>query len=389
MTQLHAAVIIGTRPEAIKLAPVVGELRRRGVRTTVIATGQHRDLVDPVLGLFGIRPDHDLHLMRPDAGLNEVLARAIERIAATLDQVHPDLVLVQGDTTSAMAGALVAFNLGVPVAHVEAGLRSHDLSLPFPEEMHRRVVSIVARWHFAPTEHAAQQLRAEGQRDGILVTGNPVVDAVLHIVARPPSRPLPAIAPRSPYLLATAHRRESWGEPIRAIALGLRDVLRKRQDLSLVFATHPNPRARLPVEETLGGEPRAVVVDALAYDHFLSLLRGSILAITDSGGVQEEGPTLGVPVLVTRAITERPEGVSAGAVRMVGTSRAVIRREVSRLLEDGAERSRMAAAGRRVYGDGRSAARIVDALVRDLGDQVVPSRRRSRISTRISTRRAR
>ncbi|MDP9250792.1 MAG: UDP-N-acetylglucosamine 2-epimerase, partial [Chloroflexota bacterium] len=176
MTRLHAAVVIGTRPEAIKLAPVVGELRRRGVRTTVIATGQHRDLVDPVLALFDIRPDQDLHLMRPDAGLNEVLARAIKRIGATLDQVHPDMVLVQGDTTSAMAGALAAFNLGVPVAHVEAGLRSHDLSLPFPEEMHRRVVSIVARWHFAPTRHAAQQLRAEGQRDGILVTGNPVVD---------------------------------------------------------------------------------------------------------------------------------------------------------------------------------------------------------------------
>jgi UDP-N-acetylglucosamine 2-epimerase (non-hydrolysing) len=382
MTKLHAAVIIGTRPEAIKLAPVVGELSRRGVRTTVIATGQHRDLVDPVLALFDIRPDHDLRLMRPDAALNEVLARAIERIGATLDQVHPDVVLVQGDTTSAMAGALAAFNLGVPVAHVEAGLRSHDLSLPFPEEMHRRVVSIVSRWHFAPTEHAAQQLRAEGQGDGILVTGNPVVDAVMHIVARPTAAPSRPITPGSPYLLATAHRRESWGEPIRAIALGLRDVLRKRQDLFLVFATHPNPRARQPVEETLGAEPRAAVVGALAYDHFLSLLRGAILAITDSGGVQEEGPTLGVPVLVTRAITERPEGVSAGAVRIVGTSRAVIRREVSRLLEDGAELARMAAAGRRVYGDGTAAARIVDALLNDLEGRAVPAGRRFEVSTR-------
>ncbi|MDP9249749.1 MAG: UDP-N-acetylglucosamine 2-epimerase, partial [Chloroflexota bacterium] len=204
----------------------------------------------------------------------------------------------------------------------------------------------------------------------------------MHIVARPPSVPSPAIAPGSPYLLATAHRRESWGEPIRAIALGLRDVLRKRPGLFLVFATHPNPRARRPVEETLGAEPRAIVVDALPYDHFLSLLRGSILAITDSGGVQEEGPTLGVPVLVTRAITERPEGVSAGAVRIVGTSRTVIRREVGHLLDDGAELAKMAAAGRRVYGDGRSAARIVDALVNDLGSREVPAGRRSEVSTR-------
>jgi UDP-N-acetylglucosamine 2-epimerase len=366
MSGPHAAVIIGTRPEAIKLAPVVRELRRRGVRTTVIATGQHRDLVDPVLALFDIVADHDLRLMRADAGLNEVLARAIQRIGAILDPLRPEVVLVQGDTTSAMAGALAAFNLGIPVAHVEAGLRSHDLSLPFPEEMHRRVVSVVARWNFAPTSHAAEQLSAERHAGAIHMTGNTVVDAVNHIVRNTALNAKRVINPQDPYLLATAHRRESWAEPIREIALGLRDVLRQRKELSLVFATHPNPRARGPVEEILRLEPRAMVVGPLGYDEFLALLRGSILAITDSGGIQEEGPTLGVPVLVTRALTERPEGLEAGAVRIVGTSRAVIRREVRRLLDDDQERETMGRAGREVYGDGLAAKRIVEVLVRDL-----------------------
>lgn len=366
MTSPHATVIIGTRPEAIKLAPVIIELRRRAIKTTVIGTGQHRDLLDSVLALFEIVPDHDLRLMEPDAGLNEVLGRAIERIGAVLERVRPDLVVVQGDTSSALAGALAAFNLRIPVAHVEAGLRSHDLSLPFPEEMHRRVVSLVSRWNFAPTEHAAQQLRDEHQLGEIIVTGNTVVDAVTQIIRARGTRRSTMVTPPAPYLLATAHRRESWGRPIRNIALGLRDVLRARPEVSLVFATHPNLLARRPVEETLAGEPRAMVVGALEYDDFLALLQGAIVAITDSGGIQEEGPTLGVPVLVTRAVTERPEGLAAGAVQMVGTTRAAIRREVERLLDDGAARAQMAAAGRQVYGDGHAAERIVDALVRDL-----------------------
>jgi UDP-N-acetylglucosamine 2-epimerase (non-hydrolysing) len=362
----HATVIIGTRPEAIKLAPVVMELRRRAIKTTVIGTGQHRDLLDSVLALFEIVPDHDLRLMEPDTGLNEVLGRAIERIGAVLERVLPDVVVVQGDTTSALAGALAAFNLRIPVGHVEAGLRSHNLSLPFPEEMHRMVVSLVSRWHFAPTEHAAQQLRDERQLGEIVVTGNTVVDAVTQIIRARGARRSTPVTPPLPYLLATAHRRESWGRPIRNIALGLRDVLRARPEVSLVFATHPNPLARGPVEEILAGEPRATVVGALEYDDFIALLQGAIVAITDSGGIQEEGPTLGVPVLVTRAVTERPEGLAAGAVQMVGTTRAAIRREVGRLLDDDGARAQMAAAGRQVYGDGHAAQRIVDALVRGL-----------------------
>lgn len=366
MRSPHATVIIGTRPEAIKLAPVVIELRGRAIRTTVIGTGQHRDLLDSVLALFEIVPDHDLRLMEPEAGLNAVLGRAIERIGAVLERIQPDVVVVQGDTSSALAGALAAFNLRIPVAHVEAGLRSHDLSLPFPEEMHRMVVSIVSRWHFAPTEHAAEQLRIEHQPGEIIVTGNTVVDAVTRILRARGTGPSTLVPPRGPYLLATAHRRESWGRPIRNIALGLRDVLRARPEISLVFATHPNPLARRPVEEILADEPRATVVGALEYDDFLGLLRGALVAITDSGGIQEEGPTLGVPVLVTRAVTERPEGLAVGAVHMVGTTRAAIRREVGRLLDDEGARAQMAAAGRQVYGDGHAARKIVDALVRGL-----------------------
>ncbi len=333
----------------------------------MIGTGQHRDLVDPVLRLFGVALEHDLKIMQADSSLNAVLSLAIDRLGTILERIRPQAVLVQGDTTSALAGALAAFNCGIPVAHVEAGLRSHDLALPYPEEMHRRVISIVSHWHFAPTRHAAAELRSERVPGQVLVTGNTVVDAVQFILASRSARSPAVVAPAGRYVLATAHRRESWGAPIRNIALGLRDVLAERPEVAVVFATHPNPRARLPVEQVLGSEPRAMVVGAMEYDDFLAILRGAVLAVTDSGGVQEEGPTLGVPVLVTRSVTERPEGLAAGAVQMVGTGRTAIRRAVLRLLDDSKERSRMASAGRRVYGDGTAAGRIADALVRDLG----------------------
>jgi UDP-N-acetylglucosamine 2-epimerase (non-hydrolysing) len=360
-------VIIGTRPEAVKLAPVVLELRRRGIETIVIGTGQHRDLVDPVLRLFGLELDRDLEIMRPAASLNAVLSLAIERLGQAIEQLHPQFVVVQGDTTSAVGGAMAAFNCGVPVAHIEAGLRSHDLALPYPEEMHRRVISVVSRWHFAPTSHAADELRAERASGEILVTGNTVVDAVRIIRATTPASPARVQAPKGPYLLATAHRRESWGAPIRNIALALGDVLQSHPEVSVVFATHPNPKARQPVEAVLGSEPRALLAGAMEYDEFIDLLAGALLAVTDSGGIQEEGPTLGVPVLVTRSVTERPEGVAAGAVQMVGTGRSQIRRSVERLLDHRAELAAMASAGRSIYGDGFASRRIADALLSDGG----------------------
>jgi UDP-N-acetylglucosamine 2-epimerase (non-hydrolysing) len=369
----HIGVLFGTRPEAIKLAPVIGELRRREIPTSVITTGQHRELVDAVLNLFAIEADYDLELMRHGAGLDEILSRALTGIAGILRDARPSALIIQGDTTSALAAALAAFHARIPVAHVEAGLRSGDMSLPFPEEMNRRVVSLISRWHFAPTEAAAENLRREGGSPSVVVTGNTVVDAVRAITAQLDVRaPQTAVVARSPYLLATAHRRESWGAPIERIAIALRDVLDDHPDLSLVFVTHPNPQARDPVSRVLAEHPRTTILDAVDYGAFLQLLRGAVVAVSDSGGIQEEGPTLGVPVLVTRDVTERPEGVAAGAVRLIGTDVDTIRAETRRLLDDPIARTAMAEAGRTVYGDGRAAGRIVDTLLQDLTDAENP-----------------
>jgi UDP-N-acetylglucosamine 2-epimerase (non-hydrolysing) len=358
------AILFGTRPEAIKLAPVVLELRRRGRPHLVVTTGQHRELVHGALDLFEIVPDLDLQIMRPGQGLDYVLSRTLDGVGALLEARRPRAVVVQGDTTSALGASLSAFHHDIPVGHVEAGLRSHDLSRPFPEEMNRRAISVIARWHFAPTAGAARNLGAEGVANGIVVTGNTVVDALQHVVSRHGSLPadLAAFVDGHPYLLATAHRRESWDGGITRVAEALVAALEAEPSLRLVFATHPNPLARDPVERLLGAHPRARIVDALDYATFLGLLAGSRLAVSDSGGVQEEGPTLGIPVLVTRGVTERPEGVDAGAVRLVGTDRDAVLRETLALVRDDAQRARMASAGRAIYGDGHAAGRIVDAL---------------------------
>ena len=361
-------VLFGTRPEAIKLAPVIVELRRRGIPTTVIATGQHRDMVDQVLRLFDIEPDHDLALMRDRQSLDHVLTSVVTGVGALLSRTRPRALLLQGDTTSTLGGSLAAFHQRVPIGHVEAGLRSGNLDLPFPEEMNRRVASIVARWHFAPTEAAAENLRREGVTDGVIVTGNTVVDALHHIRDRAADEAdeLADFAAERPLILATAHRRESWYGGIERIATALREVLDELGDHRLVFATHPNPVANAPVHAVLGADPRARVVTALDYPRFISLLAGARLAITDSGGVQEEGPTLGVPVLVTRQVTERPEGVEAGAVALVGTDPARIRDLALELLRSPERREEMARAGRGIYGDGQAAGRVVDRVEADL-----------------------
>lgn len=361
-------VLFGTRPEAIKLAPVITELRARDVPTLVVATGQHRDMVAQVLDLFDLAPDHDLALMRERQSLDHVLTSVVAGVGALLAEVRPRAMVVQGDTTSTLGGALTAFHHRVPLAHVEAGLRSGSLALPFPEEMNRRVASIVATWHFAPTEGAAANLRREGITEGVVVTGNTVVDALRHISDRTASRTseLAAFAAEGPLILATAHRRESWDGGIQRIAEALRDVLQEMDDHRLVFATHPNPIARAPVEALLSNEPRARVVTALDYPEFIGLLSRARLAITDSGGVQEEGPTLGVPVIVTREVTERPEGVQAGAVVLVGTDTERIRTLALDLLRHPGRREEMSRRGRGIYGDGEAARRIVDRLLADL-----------------------
>lgn len=369
MRQTAIGVLLGTRPEAIKLAPVILQLRSRGLSPTVILTGQHREMVDQVLDLFEITSDEDLALMRDGQSLDHILAGAVSGIGDLLAAGDFAALVVQGDTTSALGGSLAAFHRHVPVAHVEAGLRSGNLALPFPEELNRRVTGILARWHFAPTDRAADNLRREGVEDErIHVTGNTVVDALEWIGGRASTQgALQLFAQEGPLILATAHRRESWDGGIASIAGALRDVLHELPDHRLIFVTHPNPIASEPVRVALHGQPRARVVTALAYPDFIGLLRHARLAVTDSGGVQEEGPTLGVPVLVTRTVTERQEGVEAGAVRLVGTDAATIRSAALELLRGLAIHDEMARAGRRLYGDGQASRRIVDQLLADLG----------------------
>ena len=359
------AVLFGTRPEAIKLAPVILELRRRDVPLRVIATGQHRELVAAILRSFEIEVDEDLDLMLPEQSLDHILATALTRIGDAIDRHPPRAVVVQGDTTSALAAALSTFHRKIPLAHVEAGLRSGRMDLPFPEEMNRRAISMVACWHFAPTNEAANNLRQEGITAGVTVTGNTVVDALRHIVATEPGLPDDVVrfVADHRFVLATAHRRESWAGGISEIARGLAEVLALEPELRLVFVTHPNPVAREPVEALLGANVRALVLSALDYPAFLELLRRCAVAVSDSGGVQEEGPTLGIPVLVTRQVTERPEGVQAGAVRLVGTNAGVIRDTTLEILRDDLLRERMSSAGRTVYGDGDAARRIADRLL--------------------------
>jgi UDP-N-acetylglucosamine 2-epimerase (non-hydrolysing) len=361
------AVLFGTRPEAIKLAPVVLALRARGLPHVVVTTGQHTSMVEEVLELFAIEPDADLGLMLHGQSLDQLLARAVERVGGLLDERHPAAVVVQGDTTSMLGSTLAAFHRGIQVAHVEAGLRSGDMRHPFPEEMNRRVASAIGTWHFAPTPRAADNLRREGVTDDIHVVGNTVVDALARIDPR--RRPLPepyaTFIGDAPFVLATAHRRESWDGGIAAIARALRDLLEARPGTRLVFATHPNPKARGPVSAILGDHPRAYVVDAAPYPTFLTLLANAQLAISDSGGVQEEGPTLGVPVLVTRETTERPEGIEAGAVRLVGTDTERVRDVALALLASPDALGAMASAGGSIYGDGHAAERIVEVLERE------------------------
>jgi len=364
-TPSPAALLLGTRPEAIKLAPVVLAMRTAGVAHAVVTTGQHGAMVDDALALFGIRADATLGLTRETGSLDELLSTAIERVGVELDRLGPALVVVQGDTTSMLGSVIAAFHRGIDVAHVEAGLRSGDPSMPFPEEMNRRVASVMARWHFAPTREAAANLAAEGHAGDVHVVGNPVVDAVRLILDRGvPTMPaeMAEFIGSAPYLVATAHRRESWDGGIARIAAALRDVLDAVPDHRLLFVTHPNPVARGPVDDLLGDDRRAMVVDALPYPAFLALVRGARLVVSDSGGVQEEGPALGVPVLVTRHVTERPEGVAAGALRLVGTDRASVRDEAVALLRGPERLAAMARAGQGIYGDGHAAERIVEVL---------------------------
>jgi UDP-N-acetylglucosamine 2-epimerase (non-hydrolysing) len=367
-------VAFGTRPEAIKLAPVIHRLAAEPDRfeTVVCVTGQHREMLEQVLAFFDIRPDRDLRLMRPDQTLPELTAAALVAMGGVLAAERPDLVLVQGDTSTTMATALAAFYARVPIAHVEAGLRTRDRFAPFPEEVNRRIVSTIADLHFAPTVRARDALLGEGVDPATVhVTGNTVVDALLAARDRlgasgAPSAALRALAGESrPLVLMTAHRRESFGPGLRDVCLAVRDLVERNPELLVVFPVHLNPRVREPVEACLRASPacgtRLVLTGPVDYPDLVWLLDRCRLVLTDSGGIQEEAPTFAKPVLVLRGTTERPEGVEAGVARVVGTDPARIVAEAERLLRDPAAYAAMAA-GTNPYGDGRAAERIVDVL---------------------------
>lgn len=366
------AVVFGTRPEAIKVAPVIHALSRQPecFRTVVVSTGQHRELVRPFVDLFGIRVDHDLDLMRPGQTPNTLTARAMLALEPVLAQERPDVVLVQGDTSSALAAALTAFQLRIPVGHIEAGLRSGDLFNPFPEEMNRRQISHLATWHFAPTSANRRLLLAEGVPDkAIFVTGNPVVDAVRTIRHRvPPSSRLQQIlaaAEDRRILAVTMHRRENLGDIMVGCLTALREFVLSHKDVELVFPMHPNPAVRSVAETVMQDAPRVQLVEPLDYADFLGLLDHAWLIASDSGGVQEEAPTLRKPLLVLRETTERPEAVRVGAARLVGTSPAKLRQMLENAYSDD-EWPRHLKSVVNPFGQGDSALRIVAALAKVL-----------------------
>lgn len=365
-------VVFGTRPEAIKLFPVVAALRRDGqFATRVCVTGQHRDMLDQVLAMSGIVPDHDLDLMRPDQTLDDLTAALLTGIGAVLDSERPDWVVVQGDTASAMAAGLAAYYRRIRVAHVEAGLRSGDIHQPWPEEVNRRILATFAALHFAPTEAAAAALRAEGVPAGAIhVTGNTVIDALHWVVARTAQQPglAHALTPHERrfagrrIIAVTCHRRENFGGGIERIAAAIR-ALAEREDVAAIYPVHPNPNVRETVHRVLAGLANVVLLEPLDYPHFARLLALADLVLTDSGGVQEEATALGKPVLVMRETTERGEAVAAGTARLVGTNPQRIVNEAHRLLDDRAAYERMARV-HHPFGDGHAAARIAEILAR-------------------------
>jgi UDP-N-acetylglucosamine 2-epimerase (non-hydrolysing) len=360
--------IFGTRPEAIKLAPVIRELEGRSTAaplcSMVCVTAQHRQMLDQVLDIFHIKPDIDLDLMQAAQTPSQVAARVLTGLETALEAERPDWILVQGDTTTVMAASIAAYHLRIKIGHVEAGLRTGDRLNPFPEEMNRIVADHLSDLHFAPTSQARENLRREGIPDAsIRVTGNTVTDALLDIAARPcPSEVQALIEPGTKLILVTAHRRESFGYPLRGICAAVRDLARYHEEVRIVYPVHLNPNVWQPVHELLDQAPRVKLLPPVDYVSLVHLMKNSYLIMTDSGGIQEEAPSLGVPVLILRETTERPEAVQAGAARIVGADPTHITLEASKLLDNPAEHAAMARAVN-PFGDGRASQRIVDVLL--------------------------
>ena len=362
--------VFGTRPEAIKMAPVVRALQEeRDIESVVAVTAQHREMLDQVLDLFSIIPHFDLNIMRPGQSLSQITSKVMEGVGSVIEEVKPDLVLVHGDTTTTLSASLAAYYQQVPVGHVEAGLRTGNIYSPWPEEINRKIAGAISRLHFAPTQNSARNLIKEGVSEkNITVTGNTVIDALLEVVHRLENDLLQSaefdrklkIDPTKRLILVTGHRRESFGEGFARICTGLAE-LANREDIQIIYPVHLNPNVVGPVEERLKDLPGITLIAPQEYLPFVHLMRRAHIILTDSGGVQEEAPSLGKPVLVMRETTERPEAVEAGTVSLVGTDPELIVNESRRLLDDEDAYANMSRA-HNPYGDGHASSRIIDAI---------------------------
>ena len=354
--------VIGTRPEAIKMAPVILALNKEPwLNIRVLATAQHRHILDQVNEFFDINPDIDLNIMRPNQSLTKLTARLLLELDDILQAEQPDIVLVQGDTTTVMTVVLACFYRRIPIGHVEAGLRTWDIQNPFPEEANRMIAGKIARWHFAPTEGARKNLLKERIPDSkIIVTGNTVIDALLMTAAKDPELPF-SLAPATRLVLITSHRRENFGEPLRNICRALETLAQNNPAVQFLYPMHPNPNVRHVVYESLSRQPNFKLCEPLGYVPFIATMKRAYIILTDSGGVQEEAPVLGKPVLVLRDETERPEAIEQGVVKLVGSSYERIVREAQHLMDDKSAYKAMAR-GISPYGDGRAAGRIVKTL---------------------------
>jgi len=365
--------IFGTRPEAIKMAPLIKEFKNNNeFDVKVCVTAQHREMLDQVLNFFKIKPDYDLNLMKPNQSLFDITTNGLKGLEKVLDIEKPNLVFVQGDTTTAFVGALAGFYKKIKVAHIEAGLRSHNKYSPFPEEINRVLVGHIADYHFAPTERAKKNLYNEGIKKNVWVVGNTVIDALflgLDIIKKEGKdkyyKFFEFVDFSKKIILVTSHRRESFGEPFRNICYALKELANKYDDVEIVYPVHLNPNVRKPVNQILSGHPRIHLIEPLSYPYLIWLMSKSYLILTDSGGVQEEAPSLGKPVLVMREVTERVEGIEAGTAKLVGSNKDKIIQGVKLLIENEKEYNKMAKASN-PYGDGKASNRILEIIKRNL-----------------------
>ncbi|MEM9924164.1 MAG: UDP-N-acetylglucosamine 2-epimerase (non-hydrolyzing) [Cyanobacteria bacterium P01_D01_bin.50] len=359
----RVCIILGTRPEAIKLAPVIQTFQSyKGFDTQVILTGQHREMVEQVMGLFNLKANRDLEIMQPKQSLSDITCRSLVGLQELFEENEPNLVLVQGDTTTAFAAALAAFYKKIPIGHVEAGLRTDNIFNPYPEEANRRLISQIAQLHFAPTPLATENLYRSGVLGEVHLTGNTVIDALLNVAKNEPPCNVPGLEwGNNRVILATVHRRENWGEPLQSIAAGFLQVLDKFPDTALLLPLHRNPTVREPLQAMLGNHPRIFLTEPLNYAQLVGAIMRSHLLLTDSGGLQEEAPSLGKPVLVLRETTERPEAVSAATAKLVGTKSETIVENAAQLLSNPTAYETMANAIN-PFGDGRASERILEIV---------------------------